>query len=694
MKKIILTLLLSILFISSYSQNDWTLIHPTPTLSNLNDVQFISEQEGWAVGTDGTIIYTNNKGESWVTQHYDDDESFRSVFFINENEGWVVGWSKIYHTTNNGDTWEQQERPLVYGDLADVFFANPDTGWIVGSNKIILRTTDGGENWNIISNLMLGPRSLRSVCFKDELNGCAVGGRYSSDDGYTIATVDGGLTWTETTPEGDNEFSDITFLDNGIGWICGMHGELFKTYDGGFTWEDSRFSYNYFKDIHFFDSVNGMLLDPGNAYLTFNGGETWDSVVSMWPHTSLTSFSNSGSDNGFAVGYGGTLSTTADGGSTWQAIGGNDIGKVRQIGFLNTLDGYAITRFYLDNLLFKTEDGGYNWIEDTIIDNGPFYLMKINGQSFYLLNDSSQLMKSLVGGNDWELLAIPDTTAEYNDIQFVNDYTAYLCSSDGILFKTTDGGITWTDKSLSGDFTLTDLLFVNQNLGWMIDPVARLVLRTTDGGDNWTFYELGDFENYQPSSIFFLNETLGFITTEEGIVFRTSNSGDTWEEYYVFSSGFNSEIHFVNELEGWYHASYMVYHTYDGGDTWTGPQSFYDAQIQDMFFLDNQGWLGGWSGLIATSSFFVDIENKHNNNSEINIFPNPASSLLEVNMNDHSDKILVVEVLNVQGQKVLSVTELSNNNYLNIDISSLVSGTYFVHIITSKNEAFNKIIVR
>ena len=117
MKKNAILISLIFFFSISNAQDEWTLLHPIPTINDLIDVHFVSDQKGWAVGTEGTILFTENGGTDWETQHSNPDEAFWSVFFIDEMEGWTVGWSKIYHTTDAGATWEQQDRPNVLGDL-------------------------------------------------------------------------------------------------------------------------------------------------------------------------------------------------------------------------------------------------------------------------------------------------------------------------------------------------------------------------------------------------------------------------------------------------------------------------------------------------------------------------------------------------------------------------------------------------
>ncbi|MFK5855931.1 MAG: YCF48-related protein [Bacteroidota bacterium] len=693
MKKVVLLFSLVIIFFTAFAQDEWIVINPFPTLEGLHDGHFTSEQEGWVVGNN-IVLYTNDGGDTWETQLSTESESFRKIVFIDENEGWVLGYNTIYHTINAGDTWEPQVLPTVSGILNDIFFINNDTGWIVGNYNLVHRTTDGGDTWTNISTANAWVISLQSVSFTDGLNGCAVGYIYNLDHAYILNTNDGGLTWTETTPSDHAGFSKIIFLDSQTGWICGFDGELMKTTDGGNTWVDkSSVYYQSFNDIHFFDDNKGVLLEGVYMRLTFDAGETWDSIVYIDNTSYQYSITSWAYDELITVGYSGSIVKSLDGGNTWESINKGMTNTIIQLGFINSLEGFAITNKWSSSGLYKTVDGGYNWTVDTLMENGPFYEMYIDDQSIYLLNDSSQLVKTNNGGNDWELLDVPDINYHYADLQFVNENTGYMCDSDGLLLKTSDGGHTWVDKSLNGNFNLNTVFFVNENTGWMFDILARVILRTTNGGDDWEFSFLGDSIEHQPISIFFLNESLGYVATTEGILFKTWDGGENWEEFSYIQAGARSGIYFINEEEGWLRAGSSVYHTFDGGTSWINQQSF-TTSIDNMFFLNNKGWLGGVGGLVATTNFTVNVNELVEYIPTASVFPNPAHGNIEVKLNDKSDIINDIKIFDLHGKQILDFKNLSKQNTLNINVSGLINGTYIIHITSDKNENFVKFIVK
>lgn len=400
MKRLILLTILSSFFLLMYAQDDWTVLHPTPTLSNFIDVHFISDDEGWAVGTNGTIVYTDNGGQSWDLQHSDPDESLWSIFFIDEIEGWACGWSKIYHTENAGQNWAEQDHPSCLGDLTDVYFINPDTGWIVGTYKIVLKTTDGGENWTKIMNNIYQEGCFKRVEFYDHLHGCAVGDLMTAypHQGFAMVTDDGGLTWTETTPEGCEWLTDVTYYSDMCVWACGYDGGLYRSLDGGNTWFDMYYGSDSFKSIHFYNQNDGILLESHEVRLTFDAGATWDSVayIDEGFYSSYDAMMSWEEYKVAAVGYNGIMSRSLDGGSTWESMCHGLRIYFSEIGFFDRFNGMVIGYYSNQHSLVRTYDGGYTWEYDTLVENSPFDDMYLKGQQCFLLNqDSLLIMKSL-----------------------------------------------------------------------------------------------------------------------------------------------------------------------------------------------------------------------------------------------------------------------------------------------------------
>jgi photosystem II stability/assembly factor-like uncharacterized protein len=695
MKNLILLLALITISFFSIAQDEWTKIHPYFTDSDLIDAHFVSDMEGWAVGTGGLIMHTTDACETWEIQHSNPNESLWSIYFIDDNEGWAVGWGRIYHTTNAGETWETQQCPGVIGDLRDVYFLDSENGWIVGTYQIVLRTTDGGQTWTKTSNTLPGKICFSSICFTDELHGCLVGGPLPGMGGIVKITEDGGETWIETTPT-DNEFYEkIFFKESGEGWICGEDGALEKTMDGGLTWEDMSFGPGQNQDIYFWDDNKGIIFGFVGVNLTFDGGQSWDSTVYIGNYPIIEGTACWGNNGAITLNWDKSIYKSTDGGSTWESMNQNLQTTIQQIGFFNPQNGFVIAGDAEFRDLFATTNGGQTWQYNTLIQNGPFYRIWLSGSSCYLLNPASQMMKTNDAGEVWQLVDVPGVASEYFGLQFVNDNTGFMCSSGGKFVKTIDGGETWIDKSVAGDPYFEYMFFLDENKGWLSDTQGKQIYRTEDGGNSWEITSLNFFDDYTPQNIFFVNEEVGYATTFENLLFKSSDGGETWQSCHDFQSGYISNLHFISETEGWVTNGETVYHTFDGGITWDDGQSF-EGTLEDIFFLNDElGWVCGDGGIIANydiTAVTVGLNESGPISNQVLLIPNPSNNEISVSTNNESELIKDINVFDVYGQQVLHFQDVNKPASFTFDISALNKGAYILQLKTDKGQELIKFI--
>lgn len=106
----------------------------------------------------------------------------------------------------------------------------------------------------------------------------------------------------------------------------------------------------------------------------------------------------------------------------------------------------------------------------------------------------------------------------------------------------------------------------------------------------------------------------------------------------------------------------------------------------DNFNSSNYGF-----GLTCTS--FDAIEDKEN--SELIIYPNPASKQINISYNNLSNSTVEYRILNINGTVMLSDNLKNTGENINeaIDISNLRPGVYLIQIIDNKNIISKKLIV-
>lgn len=215
------------------------------TTNDLNDVFMVNASVGYAVGDNGTVIKYN--GSSWTALNISYSQDMHGVHFTDINTGWISGdWGRIMMTTDGGATWTTQVNNSMYTNLFyDVFMVNANDGWAVGTSGRILHYN--GSNWSNVSNPATG--DLYSVSFNSTTNGVITGKNskvYYYNSGtitehstslpdntfhvYSVVSINPSLAYAATTPGFGG--GGIILKYNGSAWstdyeYTGMYSELF-----------------------------------------------------------------------------------------------------------------------------------------------------------------------------------------------------------------------------------------------------------------------------------------------------------------------------------------------------------------------------------------------------------------------------------------------------------------------------------
>ncbi|MFC1734354.1 YCF48-related protein, partial [candidate division KSB1 bacterium] len=108
--------------IRRYLSGSWNNLQFYDNTYFYNSIYFTDNSNGWAVGTQGTIIHTSD-GTSWTIQTGNTTIELNDVFFLTSLEGWAVGSGVLLHTTDGGTTWTQEAQILTSGkNLRAIYF--------------------------------------------------------------------------------------------------------------------------------------------------------------------------------------------------------------------------------------------------------------------------------------------------------------------------------------------------------------------------------------------------------------------------------------------------------------------------------------------------------------------------------------------------------------------------------------------
>lgn len=185
-----------------------------------------------AVGQGEGSAAINNRASSFV---YDPEHP--EVFWYSGIYGTGSG---IYRTDDDGETFVALG-DITHNDAVAVDFTDPDRQTLLATSherQVIYKSTDGGETWDEIQDsLPEGIKVCSSAAVIDAdtyLLGC--GGGFDIGDPAIIRTTNGGESW-EIVAESGATRQPLIARDGSIYWAVEFGGGLVRSEDNGETWD-------------------------------------------------------------------------------------------------------------------------------------------------------------------------------------------------------------------------------------------------------------------------------------------------------------------------------------------------------------------------------------------------------------------------------------------------------------------------
>ncbi len=129
----------------------------------------------------------------------------------------------ILRTEDGGETWKRVDKNLREW-LYAVAFADEKRGYAVGARGIILRTDDGGDNWKDVES-----------GFNSNLFAVAVAGRddvlVTGEQGRIIHSADGGATWEMQPTITSSPLYSVAYRGGYNLWVAGRGGAILRRTD-------------------------------------------------------------------------------------------------------------------------------------------------------------------------------------------------------------------------------------------------------------------------------------------------------------------------------------------------------------------------------------------------------------------------------------------------------------------------------
>ena len=667
-------------------------------------IRFFNKNVGIAscqIMNDRNIVKTSNGGLNWYDitpnsanykYHYN-YAGIGATCFINEDEVIIYGSVMCYRdrikvpdkafiikTSDGGATWEEKLIP-EFVTMSGLQFINESSGYFLahfdsipvadpdpGPNPIpdpfsntsadissngeiytaFCYTTDRLESWKRIIEF---PEHLELISIYAPNQNTTYAVLSGDTSTYLLSTTNGGAIWQirQNLPAGE-----VYYLKDGAWFILNpanverLGGTVWRSTDKGNSWNIQYYSNrDPFSDVYFLDKSRGFVF---RGY-GFDGGHC------------LGRFWGCG-----CIGY---ADVTNDGGKTWEPLPfecnyilhsclflDNDLGFL--LGSCGGCSGSAI---------FKTIDRGKTWSGQAYDDfqNSDLYFSNdqigwVAGSAVNLESDTSGaiILGTTDGGNKWDIVWNYPNTEEndYYSLESIHGSgaTAWAVGERGMMVKYTEEH-QWQLQSGVTDLPLNKVYFSDEQHGWITGGYSNanescyIVLRTADGGETWQ--EIPDLK-YRINDIYFENNLHGWIVGAD-----TRDRGIIWE-------------------------------TSDGGDTWSVQSENLNASLNAIHFHENFGWAVGDNGLIlGTANNSIRSINEENNQAyplAFNLsqnYPNPFNPKTVIRYTLPLASRIDLSVYNLLGEKVatlVSERQLAGQHQVKWDASAFPSGVYLYRL--------------
>lgn len=213
------------------------------------------------------------------------------------------------------------------------------------------------------------------------------------------------------------------------------------------------------------------------------------------------------------------------------------------------------------------------------------------------------LLKTEVYSQNYWIRNPSPTSVILTEVFFLNNTTGWIAGDSGVVFRTTNQGVNWTQQSTYVDNYILDIFFLNENYGWAVSwdvypdsgsYLGTILLRTTNGGVNWNRSMFADSNRFL-KSIYFLDQMNGFSGGSPGGIFKTTDGGIVWNPADIDTAStfilpvehikfFDSQYGFASG--GFRDLAGSMWKTTNGGNLWyisiVGPEPLNDLYINDL----------------------------------------------------------------------------------------------------------------
>jgi sugar lactone lactonase YvrE len=571
------------LFRSANQGTSWTSLYKPSLESMALSPNFAADNTIFIVTTANTVLQSANRGQTWtavstpspltagltviaVSPNFDVDQTL----FVGTNANGIFG------STNAGASWTSVTPGLTLPAVSAVAFSpgfSADRTVIAATEgQGVLVSSSAGSSWTFANSGLADPN----------VTALALSPTFAADSTFWAATGSSGVFQTTTLGASWNPATAISRQPScltqthyqAIAAAAGNGGTVLflATYEGMWTSTAAGSSWQYIdtlptriiRHIHMSPAfaqdgtIFASAYGSGNLWST-NAGVSWifQNSGMQAPYTDASGLSPNFTNDGtaFSGNYLG-LERTTNWGATWQMMHGSGIAAYPRAlaispNFANDqtvfIGGEPAATYYCPNPppaqppgLYISTDAGSVWALSSLNGVGVDWIAVSPGFATDLTAFASSptggLYRTANGGVSWTLLTFPGSPSGMAVVavspNFSNDGTVLAGGISGGIYRSTNRGNTWTQISQSASIRVLDIQFSpnfanDQTL--FVGTVQEGLMMSTNGGRALTpvttfpdtfAIAIGISPNFAVDGAIFTSSYHG--------LFESTNRGATW----------------------------------------------------------------------------------------------------------------------------------------------------------------------